>query len=153
MPEATDTTDTTAGSDSDHETVDAATESEGVRSPDTPADESTEQSEPETFPRAYVEELRAENARYRERAKTADGLAQRLHTELVRATGRLQDPSDLPYAEEHLDDPDTLAAALDDLLERKPHLKSRRPVGDVGQGAGGVKAGDVNLAEMLRARA
>ena len=37
--------------------------------------------------------------------------AQRLHTELVRATGKLADPTDLEFAEEHLDDPDALAAA------------------------------------------
>lgn len=109
--------------------------------------------EPETFPREYVEKLRKESAGYRERAQQADLFAQRLHTALVAATGRLADPTDLPFDVEHLDDPDALNAALDDLTERKPHLKSRRVVGDVGQGAGSVKAGQVNLAEILRARA
>src|SRR4249919_3487527 len=70
----------------------------------------------ETFPRSYVEELRAENQRYRERGKRADELARRLHTALVAATGRLADPSDLPFDEAHLADPDALAAAVDDLL-------------------------------------
>ena len=76
-------------------------------------------------------------------------MAQRLHVALVAATGRLADPDDLPFDETHLDDPDALTAAIDELLARKPHLKSRRAVGDVGQGAGGASA-DVDLAGMLR---
>lgn len=115
-------------------------------------EETEQEQEPETFPRKVVEDLRRENARYRERAQRADQLGQRLHTQLVAATGRLADPSDLPYAEAHLDDEDALTAAVDDLLARKPHLASRRPSGDVGQGAS--PSGDtVDLAGILRARA
>jgi hypothetical protein len=99
-----------------------------------------------------VQQLRKESAGYRERAQQADALAQRLHAALVAATGRLADPSDLPFAAQHLDDADALTAAIDELLQAKPHLKSRRVVGDVGQGAGGKAAG-VDLAAMLRARA
>ena len=106
----------------------------------------------ETFPRSYVEKLRGENARYRERAKNADAYAKQLHTELVRATGRLADPTDLEFADDHLDDPDALAAALDELLARKPHLASRRPAGEIGQGAT-PSAGTVDLAAILRQRA
>ncbi|BBX69592.1 hypothetical protein [Mycolicibacterium psychrotolerans] len=106
----------------------------------------------ETFTRPYVEKLRRENQRYRERAAEADVLAQRLHTALVAATGRLADPSDLDFDAAHLDDADALAAAVDDLLTRKPHLASRRPVGDIGQGA--TRTGDtVDLAGILRSRA
>lgn len=108
--------------------------------------------EPETFPRAYVQELRDENARYRQRAGQADDLARRLHTALVAATGRLADPDDLPFNDAHLDDADALTAALDDLLTRKPHLASRRPMGDVGQGATPTAA-EVDLAALLRANA
>ena len=104
----------------------------------------------DTFPRAYVEKLRAQNARYRERAKTAEGYAKRLHTEIVRATGRLADPTDLEFDEDHLDDPDALAAALDDLLTRKPHLASRKPVGDIGQGARGSGTEQVGLLSILK---
>lgn len=111
------------------------------------------EDQPETFPRQYVEELRTENARYRTQAKTADGLAQRLHVALVAATGSLADPTDLPFDAEHIDDADKLAAAIDDLLERKPHLKSRRVVGDVGQGDRGKSAESVDLSAMLRQRA
>lgn len=108
--------------------------------------------EPDTFDRDYVEGLRRENGRYRQRAQRADQYAQRLHVELVKATGRLADPTDLVYDEAHLDDPDALAAAVEDLLARKPHLAARRPVGDIGQGAT-PSAGTVDLAAILRGRA
>ena len=119
-------------------------------------EESTEQTateeEPETFPREYVEKLRDESAKHRTRAQRADHLATRLHTALVSATGRLADPSDLPFEESHVDDAEALTAAIDELLTRKPHLASRRPRGDIGQGAT-AEAASVDLAGILRARA
>lgn len=127
----------------------------------TPEDQNAEPGNPEvgiideeadTFPRSYVEELRQENGKYRQRAQQGDAYAQRLHTELVRATGRLADPTDLPFDAEHLDDADKLIAAVDDLLNRKPHLASRRPTGEIGQGAT-QSAGNVDLAALLRQRA
>ena len=108
---------------------------------------------PDTFPREYVEKLRDENAKYRQRAQRSDDLAQRLHEALVTATGRLQDPSDLGFDESHLDDPEALQAAIEDLLARKPHLASRRPLGDIGQGVTNGNTGDVDLAALLRSRA
>jgi len=101
--------------------------------------------------RSYVEQLRTENARYRQRARSADQYAKRLHTELVRATGRLADPTDLAFNEEHLEDPDALITALDGLLARKPHLASRRPRGDIGQGVSACGS-TVDLAAILRRR-
>jgi len=136
---------------------------EEVETPEERAEESTEDTsrsdadrdvndEPETFPRKVVEDLRKENADYRTKAKRADDLAGRLHTALVERSGRLQDATDLPYDESHLDDAEALTAAIDELLTRKPHLASRRVTGDVGQGAS--KSGEtVDLAGMLRARA
>lgn len=88
----------------------------------------------ETFPRDYVVKLRDENAKYRQRAADRDQVAERLHTALVTATGRLQDPSDLPYDDAHLSDPEALTAAVDSLLQSKPHLASRKPSGNIGQG-------------------
>lgn len=108
--------------------------------------------EPETFPREYVEKLRKESAGYRDRAKRADEFGHRLHVALVAATGRLADPDDLPFDEAHLDDETALSAALDALVERKPHLASRKPRGDVGQGQSG-STDTVDLAGILRARA
>ncbi|TXI50191.1 hypothetical protein [Mycolicibacter arupensis] len=113
---------------------------------------STDETGSDTFPRAVVEKLRQENGRYRQRAQQSDALAHRLHTELVRATGRLADPSDLEYAEDHLDDPDALTAAIDELLEAKPHLATRRPMGDIGQGQRGGSSGEFSLLGMLKER-
>jgi hypothetical protein len=134
----TEDSDVETTSDSDADTGAAADEDQG--------------DDAETFPRAYVEKLRAQNARYRERAKNADLYAHRLHTELVRATGRLADPTDLEFAHEHLDDPDALAGALDDLLARKPHLASRKPVGDIGQGNRGSSSEPFSLLGLLKER-
>lgn len=111
-----------------------------------------ENQEQETFDREYVTKLRDENARYRQRAGKADDLAQRLHTALVAATGLLADPSDLPFDEAHLESSEALTEAVEALLESKPHLRSRRPSGDIGQGVS-ESADTVNLAGMLRARA
>ncbi|KUI16151.1 hypothetical protein AU191_01045 [Mycolicibacterium acapulense] len=108
--------------------------------------------ESDTFPRSYVEELRQENGKYRQRAQQADTYAQRLHTELVRATGRLADPTDLEFNPDHLEDPDALTAAVDELLAAKPHLASRKPVGDIGQGRRGTSAEPFSLLQLLKER-
>jgi hypothetical protein len=111
---------------------------------------------PSTFLRSpareVVEKLRQENGKYRRRAAKADTYAQRLHTELVRATGKLADPTDLPFNEDHLDDPDAMTAAINDLVTRKPHLASRKPMGEIGQGAT-PSAATVDVAAVLRPRA
>lgn len=117
---------------------------------DTEADETTDDAE--TFPKEYVVKLRDEAAKYRQRAADRDTLAERLHGALVAATGRLADPTDLAFDDSHIDDPEALTTALDDLLTRKPHLASRRLVGDVGQGATQGATG-VDLAGMLRRNA
>lgn len=110
------------------------------------------ESDPETFPREVVEKLRQENGKYRQRAGQADELAKRLHTELVRATGRLADPTDLPFDEDHIADPGTLTAALDELLDAKPHLATRKPAGDIGQGNRGASSGNFSLLDILKER-
>lgn len=114
--------------------------------------EQKDDGDADTFPRSYVEGLRRENAEARVKAKRADELAARLHGALVAATGRLADPADLPFDEAHLDDESALSAAIDDLLASKPHLASRRPRGDVGQGAR-AETQTVSLGALLRARA
>ena len=116
-----------------------------------PVEEPTDE-EQDTFPREYVEKLRDENAKYRQRAQKADDLAHRLHNALTEATGRLQDASDLPYDESHLDDPEALQRAIQELLEKKPHLGSRKPAGNIGQGVSS-STDAVDLAAMMRARA
>lgn len=147
MSETTDTT--TESGDEAEVTADEGTQStstlaEDVQQADTPAEDA------ETFPREYVEKLRQENGKYRQRASEADSLANRLHTELVRATGRLADPTDLPFDPDHVADAGKMSAAIDALLEAKPHLAARRITGDIGQGAQG-DTGTVSLIDILRA--
>lgn len=107
----------------------------------------------ETFPREYVEKLRKENGDNRVKAKKSDDYAARLHTALVRETGRLADPADLPFNDAHLEDPAALTAAVDELLNSKPHLASRKPTGDIGQGLVSEASGTVSLAGILRSNA
>lgn len=126
---------------------------EGHTSEDNRGDEahdSSEETDPEVFPAKVVRDLRKENARYRERAGKADDLAHRLHVSLVSQTGKLADPTDLEFDEAHLEDPDALAAAVDDLLARKPHLRARRVAGDVGQGTRGKTGSGPDLLEAMR---
>lgn len=98
--------------------------------------------------------LRSEAKTLRDRAKTAeakaDELAQRLHTALVEQDGRLHDPRDLPYRPENVDDPDTLTAAIDALLEDRPHMRARKTAGDVGQGVRGEPATPVDFSALFR---
>ena len=129
-------------------------ETEGVPDQHTP-DGSAPAEEPsddeDTFPRSVVEKLRKENAGYREKAKKAETYARELFYARVAATGRLADADDLPFDEALLDDHDTLVGAVEELVARKPHLASRTPRGDVGQGLSGAGA-NVDLAGILRSR-
>lgn len=111
--------------------------------------EPTKELEGDTFPKSYVEKLRKEAAENRVRSKRAGELEALLFTERVRATGRLADPEDLPLDVALIDDPEALTVAIDALLARKPHMASRTPRGDVGQGTSGG-GGDVDLAALLR---
>lgn len=118
--------------------------------PDENPEGSEPESDPDSFPREVVEKLRQENGRYRQRAQLADTYAARLHAELVRATGKLADADDLAFDETHLDDPEALAAAIDQLLQKKPHLASRKPSGDIGQGGRGGGDAPLGLLDLLK---
>lgn len=142
--------DTETDSDQVVESSEDVTEETNTTEDDDQGDDG--QGDGDTFPREYVEKLRGQNAKYRDRAKVADTYAQRLHTEMVRATGRLADPTDIPFDEGHLDDPDALVAAIDELLARKPHLASRKPVGDIGQGNRGGASQPFSLLGLLKER-
>lgn len=126
-----------------------ATDTEVHDEPDLSGDDT--EKEPDTFDRAYVEKLRQENGKYRQRAQRADDLAHRLHRALVEATGRLADPTDLPFDEDHLGGADNMTAAIDELLTAKPHLAKRMISGEIGQGAT-ASGSSVDLAAILRGR-
>ncbi len=133
-------------------------EVDDVEGPSGPTDEPPTAAdaavEPETFDREYVQKLRDEAAGHRVKAKRGDGLAAALVTAQAALTGRMADPSDLPFSEDLLDDDglvdnDKVTAAVEDLLRRKPHLAARRPRGDVGQGAR-PELQEEGLAALLR---
>lgn len=137
---------TTEPSEEEHPPVDGE-DQEQEAAPD--------EEEPEQFPRDYVKRLRKESGDYRGRAKAAEArveeLEQRLHAALVKADGRLADPEDLEFAPEHLEDPEALAAAIEDLVKRKPGLRALKYSGDVGAGQRGTpKKPTTDLIEILR---
>ncbi|MDP7725088.1 hypothetical protein [Mycobacterium sp. TY814] len=98
--------------------------------------------------------VRREARNLRDRLKTAearaDELAHRLHTELARANGKLADPHDFPFNPDLLDDTEAMNAAIDALLTHKPHLRSRAPKGDIGQGARGNRSIPLDFSAFLR---
>lgn len=146
-PDAAQTDETTVIDTDTAATADSAPETQPGANTDIPADG-------DTFPRSYVEDLRKESAGYRDRAKTAedkaDQLAQRLHAALVTATGRLENPADLDYRADHLDDDAALAAAIDALLADRPYMAKRVVAGDAGQGARGGNTATPSFADLLR---
>ena len=125
---------------------------EGNSEPDNSgADASETPPEGDTFPRAYVEDLRKESAGYRTQVRE---LQERLHRMSVEQTGSLADPADLPFDAAHLESPEALQAAIAALLEAKPHLKARRFAPDAAaQGAMGQASGGVDLLGILRQNA
>jgi hypothetical protein len=145
----TDTTDTEA--QPDENTNEPDDHARNV-TPDNEHDEPDEDAE--TFPRSYVEKLRKESQRYRERAKTAeanlDAALRELFTARVTATGKLADPDDLPYDAELLAEEDKLTEAIDELIKRKPHLAARKISGSVGQGVTGTKDEPFSLLGRLK---
>jgi hypothetical protein len=98
-PEASETTDTTATETA--ETGSESTESEDGSPQEGPENAGEGNSEPDnsgaegdSFPRAYVEDLRKEAAGYRTQVRE---LQERLHRMSVEQTGSLADPADLPF--------------------------------------------------------
>lgn len=111
---------------------------------DTPAESngepSIEKDQAELFDAEYVSKLRNEAAEHRVKAKRSDDLARQLVRALAKADGRLIDADDLAYDSAYLDDDglvdvDKVTAAIDALVERKPHLAAQRPTSTLPQGA------------------
>lgn len=116
--------------------------------------ESPEQVEG-TFDPDYIAQLRQEAAEGRVKAKRADALARQAMKAIAASDGRLIDPDDLAFDQQFLDDDglvdaDRVRAAIESLLERKPHLAARRPSASITQGAQPM-SGQVSLLDFLRA--
>lgn len=91
-----------------------------------------------------------EDAQEPEEQPVANDHAERLHTALARLDGRLQDPTDLPFDENNLDE-EAMTQAITELLERKPHLRKREVAGDIGAGNRGSSQPDpVDLIKVIR---
>lgn len=103
-----------------------------------------------------VARARRQAARYRRELRDVeaerDELAAALWTERVAALGVLADPTDLPHDPEALHDPDRIRELADELVTRKPHLRSRRIRERAGQGEGD-SSGTVSLSGLLRRNA
>lgn len=131
---------------------------EGSGSDETEADEleggadDDDNPDDDDLPGGELARARRQAARYRTELRELEGRADELVAELWRARleldGRLADPDDLPVDPELVDDPDGIRAAVDALLERKPHLRSRRIRERAGQGEGNPAA-SVSLAQLL----
>lgn len=112
----------------------------------------------ETFPAAYVKQLRKSEANYRTRAGEVDqleekntALATRLHSALVARDGRLSNPADLPFNADHLDDEQALTAAITELIQSRPGLKARSAGGDIGNGnRGTANTKPASLIDMIK---
>lgn len=141
----------------DEETPPAADETPAGETPPA-ADESSELEDDDDTPAGgedEISQLRNEAAKRRrqrnEERDRADALGRRLFTELVRNTGVLIDPDDMPFNPELLDDLDALKTAAEEYAESKPHLKARRytPAG----GNHRQDAPAVSLGSILRGNA
>lgn len=115
----------------DEETPPAADETLDGETP--PADDEISELEDDDTPAGgddEISQLRNEAAKRRrqrnEERDRADALGRRLFTELVRSTGILIDPDDMPFNPELLEDLDALKTAAEEYAESKPHLKARR---------------------------
>jgi hypothetical protein len=107
---------------------------------ETPAPVTETTEAPRMYEAEYVERLRKEAGDYRVRAKRSDALARQAVASMVRADGRLIDHDDLAFDDAMLDDDglidaDKVQAAIDALVERKPHLAAQRPNASIPQGA------------------
>ena len=95
---------------------------------------------------------RQQAARYRRELRDVeterDELAAALWTARVDQLGVLADPADLPFDPDALHDPDRLRQLVDELVTKKPHLRSRRIRARAGQGEG-TAPGGVSLAAIL----
>ena len=136
---------------------------DGVDSDETDADEPADgpadhddDRDDDGEPVGELARARRQAARYRRELRDTETQLDELRASLwrtrVELDGRLADPDDLPLDADALDDPDKLRELVDDLLDRKPHLRSRRITTRAGQGEGTATA-SVSLADMLRRNA
>ncbi|BCO71432.1 hypothetical protein [Mycobacterium intracellulare] len=128
-----------------------------VDAPDGDSDGAEGDTEPDAFDRPYVEKIRKESAGYRDRAKTAearvDELSRALFAAHVAATGKLENPAEIEYNADIVDDADAINEAIDAAIAQRPYIKARRTVGNVGQGIKGDSTAEFSLLDRLKGNA
>lgn len=147
----------TSGNDESSETqVDEPTDSDELDDDPDDDDGGSSESDETDDDEPAVARARRQAARYRRELREVeterDELSAALWTERVAALGVLADPTDLPHDPEALHDPDRLRELADELVARKPHLRSRRIRERAGQGEGDG-SGTVSLSGLLRRNA
>ena len=147
----------TSGNDETAEKqLDDSTESDDLDDDPGDDDGGSPESDETDEPAAPLARARRQAARYRRELRDVeserDELAAALWTERVAALGVLADPTDLPHDPDALHDPDRLRQLADELVARKPHLRSRRIRERAGQGEG-EGTGTVSLSGLLRRNA
>lgn len=104
--------------------------------------------------REKLTKLRNEARNLRDRAKAAEARAESLARELfiarVAATGKVENPAEITYSADLLDDSDALNAAIETAISERPYIGKRRATGDVGQGNRGHSAGGPTFADLLK---
>lgn len=135
--------------------ADAAAAADGDPADDAADDSSADDADGPTSELAKVRrEAASWRTKYRDAEKQLeqlDTLKQELFYSRVKETGRLADATDMEYSAELVNDQDGMSAAIDDLLDAKPHLKART-FGNVGQ-HDRPPASAISLGSILRSGA
>ncbi|MUL80510.1 MULTISPECIES: hypothetical protein [unclassified Mycolicibacterium] len=121
--------------------------------PDTQGEATAPEDTDETT-QAKLSKLRSEAHNLRERTKAAesraDELSRALWTARVTATGKVENPAEIAYNAEILDDLDAMNEAIDAAIAERPYIRSRKVIGDAGQGERGEVTGPQDFSGLFR---
>lgn len=139
----------TLDDDSDMEATGTTESSEESTDTEQPAAKETEETDSSDN---EIKAVRREAANYRtklrERETELESMKSELFAAKVSASGLFADPTDMPVNLDLVSDDEALTAAMEALLESKPHLRARQ-FGNIGQGERGTAQG-VSLGSILR---
>lgn len=114
------------------------------------------ESELDELTREKLAKLRNEARNLRSRLRAAeelaaksDSLSRALFTARVAATGKVENPAEIPFSADLLDDADALNAAIDAAIADRPYIKARN-FAPVGQGEHGEPVGPQDFSMLFR---
>lgn len=117
-------------------------------------DDTTEDWQLDPATAENLAKVRREAKNLRDRAKTAearvDELARALFAERVAATGLVENPAEITFDADALDDADALADLIGAAIGERPYIRARKFGGDAGQGQRGNNAGPVDFSALFR---